>query len=114
MELSRRASSISLSVTLALDARAKALAAEGRDVVNMSVGEPDFDAPAAAQDAACEAVRGGNVRYTPAAGTAVTTASVGSLDDEESREPTDAGSLDDEESIERLLAEGADEAASPS
>jgi len=69
MELSQRASSIPLSTTLALDAKAKALAAAGRDIVNMSVGEPDFDAPAAAQDAACRTVRGGNVRYTPAAGT---------------------------------------------
>ncbi|MDP6368362.1 MAG: pyridoxal phosphate-dependent aminotransferase [Planctomycetota bacterium] len=61
-------SAISLSATLALDARAKALAASGADVVNMSVGEPDCDAPAAVQAAACAAVRGGRVRYTPAAG----------------------------------------------
>lgn len=59
MELSQRARSISLSVTLALDARAKALLADGRDIVNMSVGEPDFDAPEAAQAAACASVRGG-------------------------------------------------------
>ena len=68
MEISKRAASISLSTTLALDARAKALIAAGRDVVNMSVGEPDFPAPAAAQDAACAKVRSGDVRYTPAAG----------------------------------------------
>jgi aspartate aminotransferase len=70
MELARRVARIPLSVTLALDARAKSLAAQGRDVINMSVGEPDFDAPAIVQDAACKSVRSGKVRYTPAAGTA--------------------------------------------
>jgi aspartate aminotransferase len=69
MSLSKRAESISLSVTLALDARAKALADSGRDVINMSVGEPDFPAPAAVQDAACAKIRSGDVKYTPAAGT---------------------------------------------
>ncbi len=64
----RRVGAISLSATLALDARAKALAASGADVVNMSVGEPDFDAPAAVQAAAVAAIGGGRVRYTPAAG----------------------------------------------
>ncbi len=60
---------LSLSTTLALDARAKELAAQGRDVINMAVGEPDFDAPEAVQTAAVNAVRGGKVRYTPAEGT---------------------------------------------
>ena len=69
MHLAQRAAGIQLSLTLALDGRAKALAAAGRDVVNMSVGEPDFASPAAAQDAACAAVRGNRARYTPAAGT---------------------------------------------
>ncbi|MCC6408922.1 MAG: pyridoxal phosphate-dependent aminotransferase [Planctomycetes bacterium] len=69
MRIARRATEVSLSVTLALDARAKALMAQGRDVINMSVGEPDFPAPALVQDAACKLIRSGNVRYTPAAGT---------------------------------------------
>jgi aspartate aminotransferase len=69
MRLSRRANGISLSITLALDARAKALAATGADVVNMSVGEPDFEAPAVAREAAAARARSGPVRYTPAAGT---------------------------------------------
>jgi aspartate aminotransferase len=69
MSLSRRAQSISLSVTLALDARAKALAESGRDIVNMSVGEPDFPAPAVVQQAASRKVLSGDVKYTPAAGT---------------------------------------------
>jgi aspartate aminotransferase len=68
MHLSERARSVSLSATLALDARAKALQAAGRDVINMAVGEPDFEAPAAAREAAARRARSGPVRYTPAAG----------------------------------------------
>ena len=70
MHLSERARSVSLSLTLALDARAKAMAADGVDVINMAVGEPDFPAPAAAQEAAVARVRSGDVRYTAASGEA--------------------------------------------
>jgi aspartate aminotransferase len=69
MRLSQRARGISLSITLALDARAKALAEAGADVVNMSVGEPDFEAPQVARQAASERALGGPVRYTAAGGT---------------------------------------------
>jgi aspartate aminotransferase len=55
---------MSLSTTIALDTRAKELVAAGRDVVNMTVGEPDFNAPEAVQSAAVSAVRSGKVRYT--------------------------------------------------
>src|SRR6187551_2693140 len=70
MRPNSRVGSIALSTTIALDTRAKDLIASGRDVVNMSVGEPDFAAPMAAQDAAVAMVRSGRVRYTPAEGTA--------------------------------------------
>jgi aspartate aminotransferase len=69
MRLNARVSAIPLSTTLALDARAKALQAGGRDVINMSVGEPDFDAPEVVQAAATAMVHSGKVRYTPAEGT---------------------------------------------
>lgn len=68
MQPNRRVTQIAFSATLALDARAKALAASGVDIVSMAVGEPDFDAPEAVRDAAQRAVQGGNVRYTPVAG----------------------------------------------
>jgi PncC family amidohydrolase len=68
MKFNARAKSIPLSVTLALDARAKELIADGRDVINMTAGEPDFDAPAAVRDAARSFVDSGKVRYTPAPG----------------------------------------------
>ncbi len=68
MRTSRRASEISLSLTLALDARAKELAREGRDVINMAVGELDVPAPAAVREAATRRIESGDVRYTPAPG----------------------------------------------
>jgi aspartate aminotransferase len=69
MRPSRKVSALAFSTTLALDAKAKELAAAGRDVVNMSVGEPDFPAPKAVQQAASAKALSGNVRYTPAEGT---------------------------------------------
>jgi aspartate aminotransferase len=68
MRPNQRVSSLALSTTIALDSRAKQLIAEGRDVINMSVGEPDFDAPEVVQAAATKMVRSGKVRYTPAEG----------------------------------------------
>lgn len=69
MRPNQRVSSLALSTTIALDSRAKELIAQGRDVINMSVGEPDFDAPEVVQAAATAMVRSGKVRYTPAEGT---------------------------------------------
>ena len=68
MQPNRRVSALTGSATLALAARAKALAAQGVDVISMAVGEPNFDAPRAVREAALAAVEGGNVRYTPPAG----------------------------------------------
>lgn len=68
IRLTRRALGIEPSATLAVDARAKALAAEGKDVVNFGVGEPDFPTPPAATEAALAAIREGFTKYTPAAG----------------------------------------------
>lgn len=64
-----RVASIPGSAVLELHAQAKALAAEGHDVVNMSVGEPDFDAPEVVRETAKSTVDSGEVRYTPFAGT---------------------------------------------
>ncbi len=69
MRLAARISRIECSVTLELDARAKALAAKGESVVNMAVGEPDFPAPPSIQAAAVAKIQSGDVRYTQAAGT---------------------------------------------
>ncbi len=70
VRLSRRALGLEPSATLAVDARAKALAAEGKDIVNFGVGEPDFPTPPAATAAALTAIQEGFTKYTPAAGIA--------------------------------------------
>src|SRR5512136_2034912 len=49
--------------------RAQALAAEGKPVIHMSIGEPDFAAPAGVVRALEEAARGGRTQYTSAMGT---------------------------------------------
>jgi aspartate aminotransferase len=67
--VSRRIGSIAESATLAVDARAKALKAEGRPVIGFGAGEPDFPTPdyiVAAAVAACQDPA--NHRYTPAGG----------------------------------------------
>ena len=56
------------SATLAVSARAKALRREGRDVVALSSGEPDFDTPAPVVEAAFQALRDGFTHYTANAG----------------------------------------------
>jgi aspartate aminotransferase len=56
------------SATIAVSTLAKRLAAEGRDIVNLSAGEPDFDTPVFIADAAVEGIRAGRTRYTPPAG----------------------------------------------
>jgi aspartate aminotransferase len=66
--VSRRAETIQTSVTLALSARAKALQAEGKDVLNLTAGEPDFDTPEPIVEAAHRALREKHFKYTPTAG----------------------------------------------
>lgn len=69
MKLARRLQAIKPSATLALNARAKALAASGKDVVVLAAGEPDFDTPEFVKQAAIEALRTGFTKYTATAGT---------------------------------------------
>lgn len=69
MELSRRSKGISESITLAIDAKAKAMKAQGLDVVGFGAGEPDFPTPQWIVDAGHEALDKGITKYTPASGT---------------------------------------------
>lgn len=66
--VSSRARAISDSITLAITARAKAMRAEGKDVVSLGAGEPDFPTPDEVADAGVQAIRDGHTRYTAAAG----------------------------------------------
>ena len=52
-----------------MDARAKALKAEGKDLVSFTAGEPDFDTPDPIKEAGIAAIRKGQTKYTPASGT---------------------------------------------
>ncbi len=70
MKLSRRAEQLKPSATLAIDAKAKQLKAEGVDVVGFGAGEPDFGTPSHVVEAAVNALRAGDTRYTPVGGTA--------------------------------------------
>ncbi|CAH0219506.1 pyridoxal phosphate-dependent aminotransferase [Microbacterium sp. Bi121] len=67
--LSRKLSAIAESATLKVDAKAKALKAEGKPVISYAAGEPDFATPQFIVDAAAEALADpANYRYTPAPG----------------------------------------------
>lgn len=68
IKLTRRVSGIAESATLAISAKAKKLKAEGRDVVNFGVGEPDFNTPDYIIEAAIKAMKEGKTKYTPASG----------------------------------------------
>ena len=67
-ELSRIASAVHASTTLAIDAKAKQMKADGLDVVGFGTGEPDFDTPENIKKAAIAAINDGKTKYTPAAG----------------------------------------------
>jgi aspartate aminotransferase len=68
LELARRIRQIPPSATLALNAKANQLKAQGVDVVNFGVGEPDFDTPDNIREAAIRAIQAGFTRYTPVGG----------------------------------------------
>jgi aspartate aminotransferase len=64
LPLARRVQRVKPSPTLAVTARAARLKAQGKDVIGLGAGEPDFDTPAHIALAGIEAIRGGFTRYT--------------------------------------------------
>lgn len=68
MKLSQRILGIKPSATFAVDAKAKELANQGKDVISFGAGEPDFISPPAAFDYAREAMDKGLTHYTPTPG----------------------------------------------
>lgn len=68
MKLAASMSRLGTETAFSVLARAKALEAQGRDIVHLEIGEPDFDTPANIIAAGAEALRGGYTHYTPAAG----------------------------------------------
>src|SRR6476659_6748065 len=67
-KISKRAASLSPSLTLSIDAKAKQMKADGLDVVGFGAGEPDFDTPQHIKDAAAKALADGFTKYTPSSG----------------------------------------------
>jgi len=66
--LSERLKRVKPSPTVALTGRVAALKAEGRDIIGLGVGEPDFDTPVHIADAGVDAIRKGFTRYTAVEG----------------------------------------------
>ncbi|MCX7183485.1 MAG: pyridoxal phosphate-dependent aminotransferase [Nitrosospira sp.] len=69
MALSKRVQTIKPSPTLAVTARAAKLKAEGKDIIGLGAGEPDFDTPQHIKDAAIVAINKGFTKYTAVGGT---------------------------------------------
>ena len=68
MKYSDNISRLQPSATIAVSSLAKRLQAEGRDIIDLSAGEPDFDTPAWISGAAIEGIHAGKTRYTPTPG----------------------------------------------
>ncbi|MCQ2055190.1 MAG: pyridoxal phosphate-dependent aminotransferase [Fibrobacter sp.] len=66
--LSNRTQNIAASLTVAIDTLAKQMIAEGKDVVSLGAGEPDFATPEPIRTAACKAINEGKTRYTAPVG----------------------------------------------
>lgn len=66
--LSNRTQNIAGSLTVAIDSLAKQMIADGKDVVSLGAGEPDFPTPKPIQDAGCKAITEGKTRYTAPVG----------------------------------------------
>lgn len=66
--LANRVQRIKPSPTLAIAARASQMQKEGHDIINLSVGEPDFDTPEHIKEAAIKAIKDGFTKYTPVPG----------------------------------------------
>ena len=66
--LSKRINSLPVSQTLAMAAKARELKAAGKDIISLSLGEPDFNTPDFIKDAAIEAINQGYNSYTPVDG----------------------------------------------
>ncbi len=69
LQLAQRVTRIQPSPTLAVTAKAGELRAQGKDVLSLGAGEPDFDTPAHIKAAAQRAIDAGQTKYTPVGGT---------------------------------------------
>ncbi len=68
MRLASRMERLGTETAFSVLAKAKALEAQGREIIHLEIGEPDFDTPENIVEAGCRALREGQTHYTPAAG----------------------------------------------
>lgn len=68
MELARRMERLGTETAFSVLAKAKALEAQGQEIIHLEIGEPDFDTPPNIVEAGCRALREGHTHYTPTAG----------------------------------------------
>ena len=68
MKLSKRISNTKTSATIAMSMKARELSLQGKDIISLSAGEPDFDTPQNIKDAAIKSINSGNTKYTPVDG----------------------------------------------
>ena len=70
MKLSKRISNTKTSATIAMSMKARELISQGKDIITLSAGEPDFDTPKYIKEAAIDSINSGNTKYTPVDGMA--------------------------------------------
>ena len=68
LHLSGRIQAMAPSPTMAMDTQAREVAQQGHRVLNLALGEPDFDTPEHIKEAAYKAIRDGKTKYTPSGG----------------------------------------------
>lgn len=68
MKLSNRITNTKTSATIAMSMKARELISQGKDIIALSAGEPDFDTPQYIKDAAIKSINSGNTKYTPVDG----------------------------------------------
>ena len=68
MNFTTRLNRIKESLTIGMAKKARELKAQGKDVISLSLGEPDFDTPQHIKDAAIHAIDSGKTKYTPVGG----------------------------------------------
>jgi aspartate aminotransferase len=68
VKLARRMERLGTETAFSVLAKAKALEAQGREIIHLEIGEPDFETPSHIVEAGCRALRDGHTHYTPTAG----------------------------------------------
>ncbi|MEZ4417122.1 MAG: pyridoxal phosphate-dependent aminotransferase [Gemmatimonadota bacterium] len=90
MRFSSNIAQLRPSATIAVSTLAKRLKAEGRDIIDLSAGEPDFDTPDWISEAGIEAIRAGRTRYTPTPGIPELRQAIARYHEDEAGRPLDA------------------------